>query len=303
MDSIQYLNKIMNIKTKKELKGNYFSWIYPFTNENIKGYYTNLNLTNKKILCVTASGDHILNAYLCGADKVHAFDSNPLAKYYSELKIASLKSIELSEFINFFNRNKKNTFFDIKVYEKIRDNLNDDIKTFWDYLFNNYSKKDILKSYLFTDDFLPTKALKNSNMYSENNNYNKLRMILNNKKVKYYDIDFKDISNINEYYDYIILSNIASYLDLIFNIKDEKTLLIKLRDILLSLKSKEIVVSYLYSVSMHTNSGIYNRELINEILSDYNYEYIKFNSCESLLYPFISNYYSIKEDKVLLLKK
>lgn len=39
MKEFDYFKKIMSFNSKKDLYNNYFSWIYPFTNENIKGYY------------------------------------------------------------------------------------------------------------------------------------------------------------------------------------------------------------------------------------------------------------------------
>ena len=121
MKDIEYFEKIINIKNNKELLKNYFCWLYPFTNENIKGYYSKINFKNKNVLTVTASGDHALNALLLGANCVETFDSNPLAKYYSELKIAGIKTLSLEEFILFFyNKSFKTNkyFFDKDIYIK-----------------------------------------------------------------------------------------------------------------------------------------------------------------------------------------
>ena len=41
-----------------------FSSIYLFTTENIAGYMNELDLTDKKIITVTGSSDHIINAIL-----------------------------------------------------------------------------------------------------------------------------------------------------------------------------------------------------------------------------------------------
>ena len=56
-----------------------FNSIYLFTTENIKGYMDELDLTNKKIITVTASSDHIINAILKGATKILTFDINILS--------------------------------------------------------------------------------------------------------------------------------------------------------------------------------------------------------------------------------
>ena len=78
-----------------------FNSIYPFTSENIAGYMKNLNLTNKKVLTVTGSTDHILNAVLQGATDITSFDINPLTKPYMDLKISAVKNLSYEEFIQF----------------------------------------------------------------------------------------------------------------------------------------------------------------------------------------------------------
>ena len=90
---IMYLDKVMALKTKMDLYHNYFCWLYPFTNENIGAYFSKLDFKDKSVLTVTSSGDHIINSILMGAKEVDAFDVNPLAKHYSELKIAAIKSL------------------------------------------------------------------------------------------------------------------------------------------------------------------------------------------------------------------
>ena len=58
-----------------------FDVIYPFTSENIAGYMEDLDLTDKKVITVTASSDHILNAIAQGATNITTFDINPETRY------------------------------------------------------------------------------------------------------------------------------------------------------------------------------------------------------------------------------
>ena len=102
MKEFDYFKKIMSFSSKKDLYNNYFCWIYPFTNENIKGYYELFDFEDKDILCVTSSGDHVINSIFKGAKNIDAFDQNILSKYYTELKIGAIKTLSLEEFINFF---------------------------------------------------------------------------------------------------------------------------------------------------------------------------------------------------------
>ena len=48
------------------------SFIYTYTNEDIKGYLSYFDLQDKNILTVTGSGDHVLNMLL-SVDEIDTF--------------------------------------------------------------------------------------------------------------------------------------------------------------------------------------------------------------------------------------
>ena len=79
-----------------------FDVIYPFTSENIAGYMEDLDLTDKKIITVTASSDHILNAIAQGATDITTFDINPETRYYMELKLEGVQQLEYEDFLKLF---------------------------------------------------------------------------------------------------------------------------------------------------------------------------------------------------------
>ena len=78
-----------------------FNSIYPFTTENIAGYMKGLDLVNKRVICVTGSGDHVLNIVLLGCKNILTFDVNPLTKYYMDLKLSAIKYLSYKEFLDF----------------------------------------------------------------------------------------------------------------------------------------------------------------------------------------------------------
>ena len=69
--------------------------IYLFTTENIKGITNSLDVTNKNILTVSSSGDHILNMLLNGATNIESYDINYLCTdivdAYGELNFDLIK--------------------------------------------------------------------------------------------------------------------------------------------------------------------------------------------------------------------
>ena len=44
---IMLLDETMNLKNIKDVKDRTFFWIYPFTNENIKAYYSYIDFKDK----------------------------------------------------------------------------------------------------------------------------------------------------------------------------------------------------------------------------------------------------------------
>ena len=65
---------------------NVFESVYPFTTENISGYYPSLDLKDKDVLSVGSSGDQAFNAILCGAGKVTLMDISPHIYEFVKLK-------------------------------------------------------------------------------------------------------------------------------------------------------------------------------------------------------------------------
>jgi len=293
VNDINYLDKVMSFK-KKDLYNNNFCWLYTFTNENIKGYYDLLNFNDKNVLTVTASGDHALNALLKGAKSVETFDINPLAKYFVELKCAAIKSLDYEEFLLFFNKNRTSLwrerskyFFDYKLYCKIRDKLDGEYKVFWDYFFNKYSGKQIYKSYLFTDDTLILQGVIKYNNYLQEDNYYKLRNILNNKSILYHDDDLSNIGKYKSDFDIVIFSNVPAYLD---NTKDGHSL-VKFKELVNNLNKSNktvFVLCYLYYNNLiirdWSKDIFYDEKMFKKYFFD-EFEYVFIDSSDSYIYP------------------
>lgn len=309
-NDIEFLDKVMNIKNKIELHKNFFCWLYPFTNENISGYYKKLDFKSKAILTVTSSGDHPINALLHGAERVDAFDTNPLAKYYSELKCAAIKELDYLEFILFFCENlgyikKSKKYFDKDLYfNKIQNSLSGEFKEFWDYFFKKYTSKNIKKSYLFTNDILCFKGIIKVNDYLQEENYYKMKEILKDKKINYYDNNIISLHELENDYDLVIFSNIPAYLDEIY----EKDFLKNLKEIIDKLdknKKTKFVVCYLYANCINQSNtnynDIYNVKYVDKHFESNNYEYIPFDSSDIYEMPY-SLQLNSRKDYILVSK-
>ena len=239
------------------------SAIYRFSNERLQDYgeyFVNRN----KILSVISSGDQILNAILNGVKDIDAFDISVFPKYFLYLKIGAIKSLSREEYLNFFcDTNYSAEDYD-DMYERIRENLDEEIKEFWDGLFDFFDWQDIYNSTLFSSEPYFTSTAIEQNRYLKNDeSYNRLRDSINDVNINIYEGNIFDLVNsLNNRYDLIYLSNIFYYNDA----NDYRELLGKLL-----LTDNGITITYLYRVN----------EKIKKFFSSDGYEFEKFVNVDS----------------------
>ena len=210
--------------------------IYLFTNENLASMLNNIDLNKKSILTVCSSSDQLFNFLLSGSNKIETFDKNKLSKYLFYLKKAAIINLDYDTFIKFFiNKSlRNNKLFSKDIYKEIRNSIpKGKIRLFWDELFNNYNNI-LYKSNLFYNNKTPSKNIIKCNNYLNNeDNYNRLKKILNNYgNLKFQNINiFNEKIKINYKLDFIYLSNILDYL----KINNKIEYLKKTKEIILSL--------------------------------------------------------------------
>jgi len=279
-DLLMAIRMIENISFKNP---NY-SFIYLFTNENIRGFSKKIPFINNKVLTVCSSGDQAFNLILNEALEVDLFDINILAKYYFYFKKAAIEILNYREFINFFFPKVINNkqVFNFETYLNIRECIiNDDIKLFWDYIFCHYSSRDIYNSNLFSGLQHSKSNIMGANDYlSSEINYNKLKLLLKDKTFNFYHINlFKDKIIDDKKYDFIYLSNIFDYL----NIDSKLEYANKVKEIILNLNNNisetgMIAVSYLFLYYDDYDEKInkLKSQEIRKVFLDSNYKYISF---------------------------
>lgn len=197
-----------------------FNWIdavYLFTNENLPFILQNSNL-NGKILTVTASLDHALNAILMGAKEIKMFDINSIAKYFAELKMQAVKKLSYEDFLKLYKI--KPTFSgDLKL--RLRNNINSQIV--YDLCLDMEDSYACFFEKLLDLDFFESKkwyhyykmvSNPNYNLYMNETYFYKLKELLEEVKIDdYIDCDMFDIKEYigDEKYSTILFSNISSY--------------------------------------------------------------------------------------------
>lgn len=260
-------------------KFNKLSQIYSFTTENIAGYFEYLDFTNKNVLTIAASGDHIINAFYKGAKIVTGFDINYLALIFTELKLVALEKLEYEEFLQFFMINNKNNIdknknaLDYGIYvNKLKKYLSKNASKYWDIIYQNFNNNgyELRNSYIFNNKYDNNKVKLESNLYLKSqSDYNKVKEIINRKEIILIDSNYKDMNleslqNL-EHCDILLMSNVSDYIKDIYDMQSNY-LEEYIKDIIQNFKSKtnQIVCAYLYDIQ----SIKYRSEIDNPILRE-----------------------------------
>ena len=198
---------------------------YSCTNENIKGYFDDINYTNReKALSVLASGDHIFNLIEKGIKDIDTFDTNYFTKYYVfGLRYAMIQKYNYSEYLKILSVLIDNN----TSLEEITSIINDLLpymdslyRRFWGHIIEyNYILQKKYKTNLNLLNMLSLGNLdinyvitKNSYLSNEEN-YNNLKNNLSKTNTSYKNLDaIKIPEKYTDNYDLILLSNIPEYL-------------------------------------------------------------------------------------------
>ena len=238
------------------------SVIYKSSNErlsNISKYLKN----NKKILTVISSGDQIINSILEGIVNIDAFDISTFPKYFLFLKLAAIKRLNREEYIDFFFETPTTEEIYDDLYDVIRQDLSKENKEFWDSLFNYFDWYDIYNSTLFSSEFMSKKTIIEENVYLKEENYNKLKSMIDSVNINTYTGNILNLNNLySKEYDIIYLSNIINYVDKI----EYKKLLDKF-----NLSEKGIILTYFYEIT----------ENIRNFFNENNYTFDNFENSKS----------------------
>jgi len=232
------------------------SSIYRFSNEDITSYFHHLQ-NKKKVLTVIGSGGQILNGILAGTRDFDCFDISIFPEYYLHLQIASILALSKEEYLDYYFSEDRDILFCDDLYDKISDKLTGKYKEFWDTLYMFDDGIDIYNSLLFKYDLFFKKNVIENNPYLQEDNYEKLKLILETENIKISTmvLDITKV-NITNSYDLINLSNI-----LIYYYKDLEEY-IKFLDNNFSLNENGEIINYFFR--MKEDIEIKANNLLNE---------------------------------------
>ncbi len=123
------MRKVAKLNVSKTFFAN--SIAYSSSNEDSYSELKALNITeNDSIVCVTASGDRVINLLLKKPKKMVAIDLNPFQNYLLELKLAGIKHLSYDDFLEFLG--VKNSDRRLLLYDQLKQSLSEEAKAFWD---------------------------------------------------------------------------------------------------------------------------------------------------------------------------
>ena len=189
-----------------------FTKLYSRSTEITEDFLIDFDLKGKRVITVGSSGDQVLTYAYLDCKDITLMDANPLTPFFVNLKIAALKTLTREEFIAFFQQdifNKENNedFMNMRLYGKIRSELDEKTQVFWDKLYDDEMQERIFHIYSGVN------ANSNPPYLTSDEKYEELKSKIDEVKVSFHH---SDISAFHEHaegeYELIDLSNIYSYI-------------------------------------------------------------------------------------------
>ncbi len=179
---------------------NDYSKVYYSSNEDFKNIFSSVDMNDKSVLTVLASGDQAIHFYNKGAKRVDVFDVNKITKYYYGIRLLAIKylgSSFLGDEVNFINN-----VIDILNKCSMDNDFEKEIVSFWSLLLKKIPKQDIFNTiFRGYDKYVDNEDLKIKFNDSINSSF--------------YNFDISDnVDECNNKYDILVLSNIHEYVSL-----------------------------------------------------------------------------------------
>lgn len=314
----------MNLKhninlTKQIMKTPYikikrFQQVYSFSNENLVSALQNFNVRDQECLCVQASSDQVLDLYALGAKSIDTFDINPLTEPYFYLKKAAFcAGFNQNDFLYFFScHNFCSSALNLNMFHFLRRYLEGDMLRYWDFVFTNYSPKE-LKHHLFSFEQIHPYVLKQTLNYLDDEKFRWLQKNIAKLSVQFHYSDFLSLFKLlNRKYDFMYFSNIIQYIENMFPTNYNLTTLSDeirklncfksvIEEYLPFLNDAGIIMAgYLYFLQGNVlQEPIFRENLRNQVFGDH-YEYISFRSIYDIQHNFQVPH---QDDTCMILKK
>lgn len=247
------------------IKNDYNKRPYLNSTENMQ-YMRNLLDENVKNAFVVAGGsDPIFELLASDVLNIDAVDINEMEKPIFTLKKAAFRTLNNSDYENFFLDRENNRFFSPEIFEFVKDGFDfcDEIeKRFWDIFFRTTDREEI-KEYFFKGglEACSIDIVRRSLLFTKKRYlYNKIKNNLENAHISF---DTEDaigfLLNKDKNYDYVDITNIFLFIKQIKTEEEFKNCIKNLKSIYENKINSNgiLVLDYMFGISPNDlNTGI-----------------------------------------------
>jgi hypothetical protein len=193
--------------------------IYTFCTENIGGYLAAMNGPGRtRALTLCASGDQALNLTLLGFNEVHCFDLNRLAKVWLEMKLAAIRALSRTEFLEFFLTGSENQILCEGKFRLFAGAMEDESREFFEFAYREFrgDGNAIYRSALFKHPPSGARRSEELNPYLRSEeDFELCKASLQRTSVTWRQADLMHLPGecgiMGSRFDAILLSNLADY--------------------------------------------------------------------------------------------
>ncbi len=281
--------------------------LYVSATEDMRSYYKVFDAP-KTFLTIGASGDQVLNAIEAGAEEIDVYDSNPLTKHATNLKLAAQRNLSKPELLDFYSN------FSAFTFAKFAEDLPEDSLIYWYGIYSSLPVEmagKLIKDFLYTYKKLDRDLVISINSYLRGSAYKKVQERSKDVKINYLDSDLLNLPKVigSRKYDGMTFSNIYEYLN--YNDKVSRKIAKEYRDFVINAMLPHLtdngtmMFAYLYAFSKKLKEDFDKMHKENPsklvgtgaITMDRYMDYLSGHTTQNLAYSYLMD--EVKDDNVL----
>lgn len=281
--------------------------LYVSATEDMKTYYKQFE-NPKTFLTIGASGDQVLNAIDAGAEVIDVYDSNPLTKHSTNLKVAAQRNLSKQELFQFYET------FSPYLFAKFAEDMPEESLLYWYGIYSSFPVEiagTLIKDFLYTYKRLDRSLVISINSYLRGAAYKKVQERSKDVQINYLDSDLLSLPKVigAKKYDAMTFSNIYEYLN--YNNKVSRKIAKEYRDFVVNAMKPHLtdngtmMFAYMYAFNealkedfdrMHSENP---EKLVGTgaITLDKYIDYISGHTTQNLAYSYLMD--EVKNDGVL----
>lgn len=284
--------------------------LYASATEDMKTYYKEFDKP-KTFLTIGASGEQVMNAIEAGAEEIDVYDSNPLTKHATNLRIAAQRNLDKKELLDFYEN------FSAFTFAKFAEDMPEESLLYWYGIYSSFPPEiagQLIKDFLFTYKKLDRSLIILINPYLRGSAYKKVQERSKDVKINFLDSDLLSLPKVigARKYDAMTFSNIYEYLN--YNTYVSRRIAKEYRDFVVNAMKPHLtengtmMFSYMYAFSEALKHDFDKMHKENPkglcgtgaLTMDRYFDYLSGHTTQNLAYSYLLD--EVKDDNVSLVQ-